>query len=81
MTRMASVEEIEEFMDLCLSKLDAQVFALESDEAKRSAIQAVRYTLRSYADRYGMESVLQILAYGNYFPSFVDKANTPPGPV
>lgn len=65
MPRTASVEEIEEFTRRCLSALDKQVIPLESEAAKISAIQAVRYVMHSYLQNDGEKQVLRIVAYSN----------------
>lgn len=64
MPRMATVEEIEEFTRRCLATLDQQVIPLESEAAKISAIQAVRYVLQGYIRDDNKALAMSILAYG-----------------
>jgi len=64
MPRMASVEQMTEFWNRCLSTLDRQVDPLPSEEAKKEAIQAVQRTLRAYlGEEDGEKIVLSILSY------------------
>lgn len=60
---MADEEEMEEFRNQCLQKLDRQVFELNSERAKQSAIQAVHRVLRGIMLEHGEERVLMILRY------------------
>lgn len=57
----STMEEYEKFLNSCLSALDKQVFALESEEAKRCAIQAVQRVLRDVLRNSGEDVALEIL--------------------
>jgi len=71
MTRTASVEQIREFWDKCLSVLDAQVFELSSEEAKKCSVQAVMRCLRSVYVESGEEAVLELIKYPRRIESYM----------
>jgi len=66
MPRMAGRGIMLEFWEDCLAKLDQQTFPLESEEAKKAAIQAVQRTLRYYLREKGEETVIRILEYDHW---------------
>jgi hypothetical protein len=55
---------MKDFWNRCLSALDQQVIPLESEQAKKCAIQAVQRVLRSMMDGdCGSELILAIVSY------------------
>jgi hypothetical protein len=62
-SRTALTKDMEDFYSKCLQKLDCQVFKLETEEAKISAIQAVQRVLREMAFRDGEDEALRIIRY------------------
>lgn len=63
MGRMASREIMVDFWNDCLSKLDQQTFNLESEEAKKEAIQVVQRVLRDIALSEGDDVALRVIHY------------------
>lgn len=59
----ASIDDHSEFVDRCFRKLDVQIFALESEAAKASAIQTVQRVLRDYLLQEGEAKVLDLIRY------------------
>jgi hypothetical protein len=62
-TRRENKGLMDEFWKECLKTMEEQVFPLESQEAKRCAIQAVHRTLRRHLSEGGEEIVLRIIRY------------------
>lgn len=66
MCRMASRDIMLDFWSDCLSKMDQQEFKLESEEAKKCAIQIVQRVLQLYKKRDGEKIVLGIIDYQDW---------------